>query len=247
MLQVYICEDNLEEQKIITEIIRKLITIEDLNMQIAKVSAGPDEILSAIQTSHNVGIYFLDVDLKADIDGIALAEQIRLLDPRGFIVFITTHDELCPLTFEYKVEAMDYISKDDFKALSSRIGDCLRNALNRYLSSANTIHKVFRIKIGNHIFSLPMEDVYYFESASSPHKVIAHLKTGMKEFYETIDNLEESADGRFRRCHRSYLVNSDHIKYINYRQQSIHFTNGKSCPISARQMRILKKFKKKQK
>ena len=53
-------------------------------------------------------------DLGADINGINLGEEIRQLDPTGYIIFITTHAELSHLTFKYKVEALDYIIKDDF-------------------------------------------------------------------------------------------------------------------------------------
>lgn len=47
------------------------------------------------------------------MNGFELAQEIRKFDPRGFIIFITTHAELSYMTFTYKVEALDYIIKDD--------------------------------------------------------------------------------------------------------------------------------------
>ena len=51
------------------------------------------------------GIYFLDVDLKSDINGIKLGSKIREKDTRGFIIFTTTHLEMSYFAFKYKVEA----------------------------------------------------------------------------------------------------------------------------------------------
>lgn len=244
MLGVYICEDNPEEQKKISDFIKKHIVMQNLDMELVLATENPYCLLSEIRDTSIVGIYFLDVDLKSQINGIELAAEIRKLDPRGFIIFITTHDELCPLTFKHKVEAMDYISKDDFTSLNRRIIDCLENALNLYHSSTNKIHKIFCIKIGMQTFSIPMDDVYFFESAGKPHKVIAHLNSGIQEFYESMEKLARQADSRFFRCHRSYLVNIDHIVAVDRSNLLLKLDNGKSCPISARKLRSMNKDSK---
>ena len=45
------------------------------------------------------------------MSGLELAVKLREYDPRGFIVFITAHDDMMFETFRYRLEALDYIVK----------------------------------------------------------------------------------------------------------------------------------------
>jgi DNA-binding LytR/AlgR family response regulator len=73
VLGVFICEDNEVQRKQVTSFIRKYLLIEELDMAI-KVSTGdPEEILDYLeQHPDSRGIYFLDVDLKCEMNGIEL-------------------------------------------------------------------------------------------------------------------------------------------------------------------------------
>ncbi len=240
MLKVYVCEDNLLEQKRIVDIIAKAICIEEYDMALSLATDNPHKLLTSLEQLPSPGIYFLDVDLKSDINGIELATQIRRLDPRGFIIFITTHEEMCPLTFQYKVEAMDYIAKNDFPHLAERIMECLKKADELYTAQTNTVHKLFRFKVGSQIVTLPMDNVIYFEASQASHRVIAHTVNGTAEFYGTIWELVEQADERFLLSHRRCLVNTKHISSVDFAALRIHFQNGEACPASAR---LVKQFK----
>ena len=109
MLKIFVCEDNIEQKEKLKNIIENIILIENYDMNLELATGDPHKILNYLKSTETSGIYFLDVDLHCDINGIQLAEQIRKYDPRGFIIFITTHAEMSYLTFIYKVEAMDYI------------------------------------------------------------------------------------------------------------------------------------------
>ena len=69
--------------------------------------------LSNQKEMNDIGCYFLDIQLEADMNGIKLGSEIRKHDPVGNIIFVTSHSELTYLTFVYKVAAMDFIFKDD--------------------------------------------------------------------------------------------------------------------------------------
>lgn len=107
MLSIFVCEDNNEQREKFTKIIQNLILIENFDMELKLSTSKPDDILDYLAENDVSGLYFLDIDLKSSINGIELASMIRQYDPRGFIVFITTHSEMSYLTFIYKVEAMD--------------------------------------------------------------------------------------------------------------------------------------------
>ena len=148
MIDIYICEDNQKELSLFTQYIKDLVSIENIDMEVTLSSSDPYEILQAAALSQNVGLFFLDIDLKSDINGLALAQRIRKLQPRCFIIFITSHSEMGFLTFEYKVEALDFILKDNASRIKSKIHECLLNVNDKYTSINNNIHKIFVI---NHI------------------------------------------------------------------------------------------------
>ena len=240
MLKIYVCEDNLIHQQKITAIIKKTICIEDYDMELALATDKPAILLDSLQQTPVPGIYFLDIDLKTDINGIELAARIREFDPRGFIIFITTMDHFLPDTFKYKVEAMDFISKHEANNLAERIMSCLKRAHELYTARTNTTHKVFRFKIGSQIVTLPMKDVTFFEPSPAPHRVTAHTLNGTTEFYGTLKDLIAQADEHFLLSHRKCLVNKEHISSVDFSTLTIYFHNGDSCPASARLIRQFK-------
>ncbi|WP_260484812.1 response regulator [Listeria booriae] len=153
MIEVFICEDEDNQRAEIVKYVESYIMIEEFDMQLALATGDPEELLSYVQLSgEGMGLYFLDVDLKhAHLDGLSLAQQIREYDPRGFIVFITTHAELSYLTFTYKVEAMDYIIKDDFDKVRNRIFDCLKSVEERVSRERKDVGKFFTFRSGEKV------------------------------------------------------------------------------------------------
>ena len=112
MLKIFLCEDNSTQRTKISTLINNIIENENFDMKLIISTESPQDILDYVSTNKTTGLYFLDVDLNSNINGIELAQIIRKYDPKVFIVFITTHEEMNYLTFKYKVEAMDYIIKN---------------------------------------------------------------------------------------------------------------------------------------
>jgi two-component system response regulator AgrA len=110
MLPIIICEDNDIQREKIKNFIELAIAKWNFDFEISLCTGKVEELLSFLDEQRELkAIYFLDVDLKNEINGIMLAEHIRKKDSSGYIIFITTHSEMSHLTFKYKVEAMDYI------------------------------------------------------------------------------------------------------------------------------------------
>ncbi|MFG6369815.1 MAG: response regulator [Lachnospiraceae bacterium] len=143
MLSIFVREDNAAQRKTIVQIIQNTVSIEELNMQFVLDTKDPYLLLEEVKTSQNTGIYFLDIDWNSSMNGMKLAQQIRLFDPRGFIVFISAHSELSYMTFQYWVEAMDFVLKDNPAEVKVKIRECLLNAMERYMLRTNKVHSLF--------------------------------------------------------------------------------------------------------
>lgn len=239
MLSVIVCEDNEEQRKRITNFIEDSIMIENLDMEIALSAEDPAEIIEYLKNNEVSGLYFLDVDLQSDMNGIKLAEAIREYDPRGFIVFVTTHAEMSYLTFIYKVEAMDYIIKDNYETIKERIHQCILNAHKKYSSKATELQKNLTIKVEDKIISIEYNKILFFETSNIIHKVILHAVDRKIEFYSKMKEIEEKLDSRFYRCHRSFLVNKDNIKEIDKNNRVIYMVNGQECLVATRLLKGL--------
>lgn len=241
MINIFVCEDNKEQREKFTKAIEDIIMIENFDMKMTLSTKSPNDILDYLRNNEVSGLYFLDVDLKADINGIKLAELIREYDPRGFIVFVTTHAEMSYLTFIYKVEAMDYIIKDNYNNVKERIHQCIINANKKYSSKATDLQKNFTIKVEDRIINIEYNKILFFETSTTIHKVVLHATDRQIEFYAKMKEIEDILDERFYRCHRSFLVNKDLIEEIDMSNRIIKMVNGEECLVSTRLVKKLLK------
>ena len=239
MLDIFVCEDNAIQRRTIVQIIQNTVLLEELDMQIVLDAGDPYVLLEKVKASQNTGIYFLDIDLNSSMNGMKLAQQIRLFDPRGFIIFISAHSELSYMTFQYRVEAMDFVLKDNPAEVNVKIRECLLNAMERYTLQTNKIHKVYTIDVSGRKINIDYDDIFFFETSSNIHKVILHAKDRQIEFSSTMKELTSTLEGSFVRCHRSFLINKNNIKEIDAKNRIIYFTNGETCLISTRMMKEL--------
>ena len=239
MLDIFVCEDNAAQRRNVVNIIQNTVLIEELDMQLTLDTGDPYMLLEKVKTSQNTGIYFLDIDLNSSMNGMKLAQQIRLHDPRGFIIFITAHSELSYMTFQYRVEAMDFVLKDNPAEAKVKLRECLLNAMERHTLQTNKTHKVYTLEVGGRKISVDYEDILFFETSSNIHKVILHAKDRQIEFPSALKELASVLDGNFVRCHRAFLVNKNNIKEVDTKNRIIHFANGETCLMSTRMMKGL--------
>ena len=239
MLNIFVCEDHTAQRRAIVQTIQNFVLIEELDMELVFDTADPYALLEKVKTSQNTGIYFLDIDLNSTMNGMKLAQQIRLFDPRGFIIFITAHSELSYMTFQYRVEAMDFVLKDNPAEAKVKIKECLFHAMERYTLQTNKSHKVYTAQIGGRKISIDYDDIFFFETSNHIHKVVLHAKDRQVEFSSTIKELAGTLDDNFVRCHRSFLVNRTNIKEVDAKNRIIYFPNGETCLMSTRMMKGL--------
>ena len=239
MLDIFVCEDNAAQRRTVVNIIQNTVLIEELDMQITLATGDPYMLLEKVETRQNTGIYFLDIDLNSNMNGMKLAQQIRLYDPRGFIIFITAHSEMSYMTFQYRVEAMDFVLKDNPAEAKVKLRECLLSAMERHTLQTNKTHKVYTLEVGGRKISVDYEDILFFETSSNIHKVILHAKDRQIEFPSTLKELTGVLDSNFVRCHRAFLVNKNNIKEVDTKNRIIHFANGETCLMSTRMMKGL--------
>lgn len=246
MMPIYICEDSLPQLKHLAAVIDNIILMEDLDAGIRAAESDPSLILQHLSNHRETGLYFLDIDLGSSINGFDLAKEIRQWDPLGFIVFITTHDEMMPLTFSYQVAALDYILKDNPATMNTRIKECLLSAMARYRTAMPDIHDVLTVKINGTFLTIKLNDIYYIETTPEHRKICIHQRNQATSFTATLKEVQESLNNNFLLCRKGCIVNRQHIHSLDTRNRCIQLDNGIRCDISVRLMgKIVSAFQKK--
>ena len=247
MLSIFVCEDNPSHLERISKYIKKFITVENLDIKVACCSTSPTEILDYLQFNKVAGLYFLDIDLSCDINGVDLAEAIRQkYDPRGFIVFVTSSSNSHLMATRRKVEMLDYIVKDSDN-LEEEIRDCIRSAYKRALHEVPTpLQNKFAIKLSKDAtISIRLSDILFFKT-DKPHFLIVNYLDGdysrNRVFRGKITETFENLDERFIKCGRDVIVNADRVLEVDRAELRVTFGNGAYVNINSDSVKQLMKF-----
>lgn len=236
MIPIYLCEDIPEELSFLKCRLENYILMENLDFKIACAAPSPQVLLDALPAKGQGAVFFLDVDLNADMNGIQLAAHIRRTDPCASIIFTTTHEEMAAETFRYKVEALDYLVKDSPDYVE-KILQCLKHVLQKSCDSSgehrNRLHFHLPEK---ELFLLP-EDIYFIKT-EEPHRITIHTACGIYPCSMSLKNVSKMWDGFFQ-CHKSVLVNVSHIRMVHRTTRTIELDNDASCPCSFRRCQLL--------
>lgn len=235
-MKVVICEDNLQQQKMLYTRLRNYAMINHPSVDIVLVASNAEEVLKFMETNI-ADCYFLDIELGKGSNGIQLATEIRKKDILASIIFVTDYSEALKLTFKYKVAALDYILKITDESFSDQLIGAFESSIQRYKQLGKTQNiNFFQVKMGELIKNIPYENIFHFETSENIHKIRLSEKNGVHEFYGKLKDIEH-IHPTFFRCHKSYVINLRHVVQINKKGKYVELVNGSKCPISIRAMR----------
>ena len=240
MIPIYICDDQAEIRDYIAQTIQKQVFISSYDMGPIFPVGSSREFFEVYQQTQVPAIYFLDVDLKEGDNGFQLASKIRDIDPLGYIVFITSHGDLSFETFRYRLQALDYIEKQERTQIAERIGQCLET-INQYMAASKANESsYYSVKIFNSIRHIPLDDILFFEADGKNHRILLNTSSEIIEFFGSLNTVENELGTSFFRSHRSFLVNRNKITSINLAAQTVILTGDVECPLSRNAKKSLK-------
>lgn len=197
------------------------------------------EGMKAIQ-EHKPDLIFLDIQMPK-INGF---EMLELLEQPPAVIFTTAFDEYAIKAFE--AHAVDYLLKPFSKERFDKAVNKWLEQQTNTVATANTQHLLeavaqnsaqsnrIVVKNGNKIKIIPINEVLYLEAADDYVKV--HTAEGYFLKSKTMSHFETTMDANlFCRCHRSYLVNTQHITRIDPYEKDNHVAvlkNGTKVPVS---------------
>ena len=230
MIQIYLCDD---EEAVLHQVKTALewkIFMENYDMEVACAVPSAQALLDALGDGRR-NVYFLDVDLKDGAwDGFTLGRELRRRDPHGTLVYITSYGDLAWKTFQYHLEAFDYIVKEPDR-IGPSAARCLEAVHARLLDERRDPAEVFSLRAGEETRHVPLADILFFETAPRAHHVYLHTADSRLDFVGSLNQLEQELGGRFVRVHRAYLAAWDKIEAADWKGNRVR-VGGRTCLLS---------------
>lgn len=219
MINIAVCDDEKCMSEKIEKMAEDFFRKKNTDISVVEYSSG-EELL---KSNERIDILFLDIGMRG-MDGIETARMLRAQGYNGFLIFITVLKEMVFRSFE--VQPFDYLVKPVQREYFEKTMDRLFLSMQDRLSPEKVNLLVQR---GCESNIISFQDIICCEIID--RKVYLHLVSGeVIDYYDRIENLEKKLDGRFFRCHRSYLINLNHLK--SYRNNTAYMADGEEIPVS---------------
>ena len=133
-------------------------------------------------------------------------------------------------TFQYHLEAFDYIVKEP-EQIGPSVSQCLEEIHTHLLAERQAPEEMFTLRVDETVRHIPLRDILFFESAAVPHHFVLHTSNSRMDFLGSLNELEVKLGDRFVRTHRAYLVAADKIKEVDWKHHKL-WLGGRECLIS---------------
>ena len=165
-------------------------------------------------------VIFLDIQMERP-DGVETARLLRQRGDRSLLVFVTVLKERVFDAFD--VEACGYLLKPLDSARFHQTMDRVLRALRQRTAGDIVVQRGAGCEV------VLLSDIVYCEVLG--RKLYLHKHDGtVIDYYDKLEALERRVDGRFFKCHRSYLVNLDYVR--GCRAGRVLLPQGASIPVS---------------
>ena len=168
-----------------------------------------------------VDILLLDIHMPGQ-SGMETAETFRETNKNTVIIFVTALEEYVYQAFD--VGAFHYLVKPvDIKKLETILWQLCSSLTGEY-------EHTLAIRQGTAVIRIPFGQILYLEAMN--RKIHLHKNGEFLPYYGKLDELEPTLPDTFFRCHRSYIVNFDHVQH--YKKEEIWLDNEVVLPLSRR-------------
>lgn len=216
MIHIAICDDENKICKLYFDKLQVILRKEQISAEVSCFSSSKQFLESLNETVYD--IILLDIDMP-EVTGIQIAQEIKRLEIKPLLVFVTNQDALVYQSFQY--HPFSFIRKNYF---DDEIESVLISAIQELLKK--DLRFIFRLNLET--MSLPVSEIIYFEA--SGNYLILHTKDNIYRCRDTMTNVENELSAKgFIRIHKGFLINQEAVFRIG--NDSITLLNGTVLPI----------------
>lgn len=176
-----------------------------------------------------VDVLMMDIELGSeDANGIDLVKRYFPAGCGTQVIYVTGFIEYC--TSVYRTEHVYFLAKP---VAQDDLDDALGRAFERLEARAN---KPLSVRFGGKMVLVAPEQIGYIES--DRRKVRIHVGAEDIETYASLTDLAAELPASFVQCHKSFLVNMDHVKEL--KGDSVMLASGVSVPVSQKRRKLVR-------
>ena len=200
MIKIAICEDSDIERKVLKRLIAFFMSERGLAYEL-ETFENAEELIDGYE-NHPFDLILLDIHM-GKIDGVEAGRRLRALDTEVEIAYCTSSKEFAIAAYE--IHALGYLLKPYEPVKISAMLDYFVQ------KHPQNNQNYIEVKSQRKSVIIPYKEIIYAESDNKVVYIHTTNKGDIK-VYNKLDILEEQMrDGRFLRCHQSYLVNMDYV------------------------------------
>lgn len=199
---IAICDD-LEAERIgLARMVQSYARQHGQKVRLRLFSSG-ESLLAALGGREPIQLLFLDIYMPG-LSGVETARRLRAAGSDLAIIFATTSQDHGLDSFE--VRATDYLVKPFWE-------EDMAACLDWFFTHVPEPLRVLPVYSEGEWQNLTLSHIYYIDVYG--HQSRIHTPRGMVITRRGLDDLEAAIDSRdFLRCHRSFLVNLNHVEGI---------------------------------
>ena len=220
MLNFVICDDNLNALNKLSHMFESVFMKHDLEAKMAFKTTDELELLSYVK-ENTADVIILDINLKSNLTGLDIANQLRKQHNKAYIIFTTAHAEFVFLA--YKCKTFDFLCKpvaqERLEETVLRLFDDIKN---------NSSDKSY-IRLDNKNTIINGNEVQYIRRDGM--KIIFHTKSRDYEIYSSFAKIQDLLPNNFIRCHKSFIANINNIEKLEPSTNLIYFKDNDYCDI----------------
>lgn len=214
MVRFVIVDDENTEIKRIESLLNEIVLEDKEIISFNKLNA---DLKKEIHNMDVRKVYILDIELGDKISGINIAKLIRDVDYESEIIIITNHEKMFESAHRSVYEIFTFIEK--FHDFDKKFKKAIKEIVKR-----NFDNKMFNYKINSIELSIYFREILYIYT--DDRKLVIVTPTNNYTVTMTIKEMLTMLDDRFKQCHKSCIVNKDHIAKKDYKNGCIILDNG---------------------
>lgn len=220
-MRIAICDDEEAQRLLIQRYVEAWAADNKVALETELFASG-ESFWFAWEDDSSYDLLIFDIEM-GQLNGMELAAGIRRKDEDIPILFVTGYDSYMAQGFE--VAALHYLLKPLRKEKLFTVLDKLKKMRMRKKQEEKIL---FRAEEGP--LSLPASKIWYIEAMA--HQSILYTEDTSHVLCSSIGEMVRQLCGRreFVRCHRSYLVNVQHISAIV--KPELVLDDGRRIPVS---------------
>ena len=164
----------------------------------------------------------MDFEWKNNKNGIDFAEEIYDLCPYSKIIYVTAYSQ------EYVEEALIRTPNLSGLLIKPVKQEVLVKNLEKIEKNKEDTEGKLVVRFKGSISVIPYNDICYIESQLHKSNIVSKNKE--YQCTERLSHLKERLNEQFLECHKSYLVNMEHIS--EFSNNEICLDCGKTVPVS---------------